>query len=111
MQVRATATTLDTVAKQDQLLRLCQGHLAPVCMACVQLTVAARMASVKTAINTSQALKGGTAALKAEMAQIDLGEIEDNLDDMAELLEESNEIQEVYRALVKSASPVPCRPD
>lgn len=50
--------------------------------------------NVKTAINTSQALKGGTAALKAEMAQIDLGEIEDNLDDMAELLEESNEIQE-----------------
>ena len=40
-------------------------------------------------------MKAGTAALKVEMASIDLGEIEDNLDDMAELLEESNEIQEV----------------
>ena len=40
-------------------------------------------------------MKGGTAALKEQMASIDLGEIEDNLDDMAELLEESNEIQEV----------------
>jgi len=50
---------------------------------------------VQTAIHTTAALKGGTAALKGQMKMVSLDEIEDNLDDMAELLEESNEIQEV----------------
>jgi hypothetical protein len=58
-----------------------------VCCACVS--------SVQTAIHTTAALKGGTAALKGQMKLVSLDEIEDNLDDMAELLEESNEIQEV----------------
>eukprot|EP00960_Hanusia_phi_P009068 261555-Hanusia_phi.AAC.1 len=50
--------------------------------------------NIKTAINTSQAMKGGTAALKTEMKNVSIDEIEDNLDDMSELLEMTNEIQE-----------------
>lgn len=50
--------------------------------------------NIQTAIHTTAALKGGTEALKGQMKLISLDEIEDNLDDMAELLEESNEIQE-----------------
>mmetsp|Transcript_28241 Transcript_28241/g.91465 ORF Transcript_28241/g.91465 Transcript_28241/m.91465 type:complete len:150 (-) Transcript_28241:57-506(-) len=50
--------------------------------------------NIKTAINTSQAMKGGTAALKAEMKNVSIDDIEDNLDDMADLLDMTNEIQE-----------------
>jgi len=50
--------------------------------------------NIQTAIHTSAALKGGTAALKDQMKLISLDDIEDSVDDMAELLEESNEIQE-----------------
>ena len=39
-------------------------------------------------------MKGGTAALKSQMKLISLDEVEDGLDDMAELLEDANEIQE-----------------
>ena len=44
-------------------------------------------------------MAGGTEALKGQMKLISLDEIEDGLDDMAELLEEANEIQEVRCAL------------
>lgn len=40
-------------------------------------------------------MKGGTAALKGQMKQIDLSEIEDGVDDMADLLEEASEINAV----------------
>ena len=44
-------------------------------------------------------MKGGTAALKDQMKLVDLSEIEDGLDDMAELLEEVEEINSVRSAL------------
>jgi hypothetical protein len=56
--------------------------------------------AVATAIHTAAAMKGGTAALKSQMKQIDLSEIEDGLDDMADLLEETNEINAVRLALL-----------
>lgn len=48
--------------------------------------------NVATAINTAAAMKGGVAALKDQMKAVDLSEIEDGVDDMAELLEEVEEI-------------------
>lgn len=51
-------------------------------------------ANIQTAIHTTAAMKGGTAALKSQMKLISLDEVEDGLDDMAELLEDANEIQE-----------------
>ena len=44
-------------------------------------------------------MKGGVAALKDQMKAVDLSEIEDGVDDMAELLEEVEEINTVRSAL------------
>ena len=44
-------------------------------------------------------MKGGTAALKDQMKLVDLSEIEDGLDDMADLLEEVEEINSVCDTL------------
>lgn len=40
-------------------------------------------------------MKGSTAALKTEMAKVHIDDIEDTMDDMADLLEDTNEINEV----------------
>ena len=42
-----------------------------------------RLAAVKTAQNTAEAMKASAGALKAEMGNIDIGEIEDTADDIA----------------------------
>ena len=40
-------------------------------------------------------MKAGTAELKKQMQLVSLDDIEDNVDDMADLLEDSNEITQV----------------
>jgi len=51
--------------------------------------------NIKTAQNTAEAMKASAGALKAEMGNIDIGEIEDTADDIADLLEDANEINDV----------------
>ena len=55
---------------------------------------------VQSAIHTAAAMKAGTAELKKQMQLVSLDDIEDNVDDMADLLEDSNEINQVL--------PLPC---
>ena len=55
---------------------------------------------VQSAIHTAAAMKDGTAELNKQMQLVSLDDIEDNVDDMADLLEDSNEINQVL--------PLPC---
>ena len=56
--------------------------------------VAFTQENIVSAIEVSKAMKVGAKDLKAQMKNLSLGEIEDNMDDMADLLEDANEIQE-----------------
>mmetsp|Transcript_50376 Transcript_50376/g.118529 ORF Transcript_50376/g.118529 Transcript_50376/m.118529 type:complete len:224 (-) Transcript_50376:96-767(-) len=50
--------------------------------------------NVQTAIHVVDAMKSSTAALKTEMQKVHIDDIEDTMDDMADLLEDTNEINE-----------------
>jgi len=50
--------------------------------------------NIKTAQHTAEALKGSAAALKSQMANISIGDIEDNMDILTDLMEDANEIND-----------------
>ncbi len=51
--------------------------------------------SVKDTLTTVSALKGAATSLKAEHAKLDIGEIEDMQDDLADLMMDADEINEL----------------
>ena len=71
-----------------------------VCRLCMAVKTMFPPPPVQSAIHTAAAMKAGTAELKKQMQLVSLDDIEDNVDDMADLLEDSNEINQVL--------PLPC---
>ncbi len=80
-------------------LRICLHVLLTIVPLLFQQSDRAVLVLVKTAVHTAAAMKEGAAALKKEMAGIKISDIENNMDDMSDLLEDSNEIFEVFVAL------------